>query len=228
VDANIDIDGKHGLEPRSRRGRPTRGFVIVCLALTGAIAFLGGSPTQAGAALRSATTASPVRAITSHTLSREPHKPGVGDYVWVTLPVKFRGVLASATVNIVPSSPANCVGAASNLTFDVHLNSPLSGPQEDVGAQIHRSDACNTEASYQGFSVTMTFLGGGPPDIPAGAKVTFPIWFGQRNAGDHYFMMCGTDPYGFDPDRSYPITGARNNVTCHADAYHTTIRINTF
>jgi hypothetical protein len=183
---------------------------------------------MAGAAVSTATTASPARAITSSNTTSKPPKTGVGDYVWVRLPVEFRGILANATVNIVPSSPANCVGAASNLTFDVRLESPVRGPHEDVGAQINRNDTCNKEASYQGFNVTMTFLGGGSTHIPAGAKVTFPIWFGQRSSGTPYFMMCGTDPYGLDPDRSYQITGARNKVTCRATSYHSTIHIDTF
>lgn len=155
-------------------------------------------------------------------------RPGLVDYVWVTLPVKFTGILANASVRIVPSSPANCVGAASNLTFEVHLTSPVDGPSENVGAQINRNSTCNKEASYQGFSVTMTFLGGGPTDIPAGAKATFPIWFGQRSSGTPYFMMCGTDPYGQDPERSYAITGGRGGaVTCRPNGYHTTITIMT-
>lgn len=182
---------------------------------------------MAVAAPRGAAASSPVRATSSDTDSRKPSKPGVGDYVWVTLPVKFRGGLANATVNIVPSSPANCVGAASNLTFDAHFSAGPTGPIKDVGAQINRNDTCNHEASYQGFDVTMTFLGGGPPYIPSGAKVTFHMWFGQRYAGGPYFMMCGTDPNAYpDPEKKYWITGGGGtHTTCTPAAYHTTITI---
>ncbi|HEX4217087.1 MAG TPA: hypothetical protein VHZ02_01860 [Acidimicrobiales bacterium] len=145
----------------------------------------------------------------------------------MTLPVKFRGILANATVTIVPSSPANCVGAASNLTFDVELTSPMVGPSRDVGAEINRNATCNKEASYQGFTVTMTFTGGSTTHVPAGAKATIPIWFGQTTSGNPYFMMCGTNPYGSDPTRWYPITGSSRQVSCDPDGFHSTITIRT-
>jgi hypothetical protein len=212
---------REGDETTHLRRRPYRrlftgGPVIaaMALALSGAAACWLGGP-AAGAA-------------THHPTHPPKHGHGRGDYVSVTLPVKFTGILAKATVTVVPSSPANCVGAASNLNFDVDLTSPIVGPSKDIGAEINRNDTCNKEASYQGFSVTMTYQGGGSTYIPAGAKVTFPIWFGQRSSGTPYFMMCGTDPYGLDPTKSYQITGASRSVYCDPDGYHTTITIRTY
>lgn len=164
-----------------------------------------------------------------HPASPPKHGHGNGDYVWVRIPVKFTGILAKATVTVVPSSPANCVGAASNLTFDVDLTSPMAGPSKEIGAEINRNATCNKEASVQGFSVTMTYQGGGSTYIPAGATVTFPIWFGQRSSGSPYFMMCGIDPYGKDPAKTYGITGGGGRqVSCDPDGYHTTITIRTY
>jgi hypothetical protein len=155
------------MRTNSRKVATTVGIIAVLLGM-------------APIAVTAAGAAHPTNGSTSTT------KPSVGDYAWITTPLRiephgFGGSVV--TVSIRPNGDANCVGKVTNESYHLDLDSTVT---KDVGMDVSRNGSCTREASHQRWTVTI--------DQRFGTS-TFNIAFGQSNVGTSYLSSCVGSKY---------------------------------